>query len=650
MDRALRLAAVFLGLVIVTLSFFQRVDRESVLPLGTDVIASINFADVAASEEELKQQLSALSSGHKLEIYQARSSDSDLSTDLVVRGQFQPAAAQEIRWLDPLRTGSLYPAAHSSAEGNLDLPVSGLYLIKGGASAQQAFRAWLEETGAVFTWAKFTSLELFLRPLQYQGVVVLVVVSLIIIGSVVLGWFARQSYGRGVRILGGKRLRDLHCEDCARILKPVVMYSAVSVVVCQLFITLWRGLPALSMIPNEIVMLLLAWLGIFASALLISILTAPSIATLGARKPLPWIFSALSLVAVSLVAALTLLAVPGLQLTAQRAEEFTRTAQKASSLPESYGLNFGAVEDASRDYDAKIKPVAQAIREQISRGQVLYSEVLPPHRIPPRLRGIYDRVLMVDASMFAALEQHSGAPFMVVEDSVVRQAFLGERPNQIASRSEPGGGEAEAFGIYTPAPGGDPELVGINSSGFYESVTAPLIVRITDIAAYYPESKLVSLATTNKLSFRSQREILDAGTSAGLSVSLDNLKSVTNKWAEDSRRSAMTAQVSMGALLIALIICIVTGSYVYVARKARTLLPNFLAGESPLRLAYPPLLVPLGILLIASVGAAGVGFYLGVAQFWLPVVLGCVIAVAWLAQRTRNVNDGIRAIITRDAA
>lgn len=603
MKNAIRASSVLLGLIIAGLCYLQALQQQTLLPLNTDARGFMNFSASSLNADEVRARLLRFGSEEGLEIYQITSPSATLRTDVYARGGNQPTSARDITWLQPGKVGTLYPAGESPP----DL-VSGVYVLKGSRESIQRLKDWASGIGAIHAWENISFLMLFFLPLAYQGVVLTLLVTIILLASVVLAWYARKSQTRAMRVLGGVPSGQIHLEDTAGLMRLIAVPSAITAGAGIVVAAVLNGTAAAALVLPALGLLLTTYLAVAGFGLLISALTWPTTAHLAHRLPASTRFSWPS-AALLYLAVVTLVAcVPFIQLTLDRARDNEATAVAAAKLPTYYSMNFGLVVDHQRDYDSKVPDMARIILDMERDGQVAYLEYLNmPHLTGSEFAhvALYNQRYFQDLSASQPDGSFQEIPAESVPDEV-REAITGEF-------APPGTGKEIAAAIRFFTPTGEGKAIAIHSSGIFESRPDTLVAVVPRIGDFASPDALVSSATRGAVLYRDPQRVAREASRIGVNLTLDNVSDTIRLFANDQRLGFQVTVFSTVSLGVAFSVLVVTSSAIHALRKSRALLPRYLQGVSWWSLLWRRLSLDAAVILAScAVGAAicaGLGFY-----------------------------------------
>lgn len=603
MKNTIRASSVLLGLIVAGLCYLQALQQQTLLPLNADARGFMNFSASSLRTDEVRARLLRFGSEEGVEIYQITSPSATLRTDVYARGGNQPTSARDIAWLQPGKVGTLYPANESPP----DL-VSGVYVLKGSREGIQRLRDWASGIGAIHAWENISFLMLFFLPLAYQGVVLTLLVTIILLASVVLAWYARKSQTRAMRVLGGVPSGQIHLEDTTELMRLIAVPSAITAGAGIVVAAVLKGTAAAALVLPALGLLLTTYLAVAGFGLLISALTWPTTAHLAHRLPASTRFSWPSAVLLYLAVVTLVACVPFIQLTLDRARDNEATAVAAAKLPTYYSMNFGLVLDHQRDYDSKVPDMARIILDMERDDQVAYLEYLEtPHLAGSEFAhvALYNQRYFQDLSASQPDGSFQEIPAASVPDEV-REAITGEF-------APPGSGTeiAEAIRFFTPT--GEGRAIAIRGSGIFESRPDTLIAVVPRIGDFASPEALVSSATRGAVLYRDPQRVAREASRIGVNLTFDNVSDTIRLFANDQRLGFQVTVFSTISLGVAFSVLVVTSSAIHALRKSRALLPRYLQGVSWWSLLWRRLSLDAAVILAScAVGAAicaGSGFY-----------------------------------------
>lgn len=568
MKYAVRVSSVLLAAIVFGLCYLQALQQQTLLPLDTNARGFMNFATSSLSPGEVREHLERFGAEEGLEIYQITSPSATLHTDVYARGGRQLATAEEITWLQPGKTGTVYPADQSPP----DL-VSGVYVLKGSDASIQRLKDWATQIGVIHDWEKISFLMLVFLPVIYQGVALTLFVTIVLMASVVLAWYVKRSETRAMRVLGGVPTGRIHAEDTAELVRLILIPSAITTALAIGLAAVFKGLVAGKLVIPAAALLLLSYLAVTIFGLLISVLTWPTTANFAHRIPASTKFSWVSSSFLYATTIILVACVPFVQLTLERTSDNEKAAHTAAKLPTYYSINFGLVLNHERDYDSKVPGMAAITSAMERDGQVAY---LRYEETPELKDSGFTHIAFFNEQYFQDLTatQPQDSFQEIPAESVPPEA----QKAVVKQISQSGKDTLKFLRFFTPA--GDGRVVAIRGAGIFESHPKTLIVVIPRVTDVLQPEYIVSFATAGSILYRDRDRIMSEASKVGVNLTLDNASDTIRLYANDQRLGFQVTVFSTIALGLAFAVLVVVSGAICALRNARRLLPRYLQGAT----------------------------------------------------------------------
>ncbi|MCI7551378.1 MAG: hypothetical protein PUK40_07840 [Actinomycetaceae bacterium] len=629
MDRTVRIVGVLLGMVIMGVVLLRAVQLENMLPLGSNDVGYINFQHSQLTDEEIDDGLAAIGDAHDIELYQLSGTVGTKEVTIISRGVDQPNDRTQVPWFRPGKTGVLIPAAASPYDSR-----SGIYAVKASTQSRLELERWLDSVGAVHTWERFTLLQTYFLPLAYQGVILILVVTVFLVTAVIFGWFIERAESRVIRMTAGQTKTRIVFDDTFSLLTLFVPPSFATLLVCILVLFVAKGVAAAQLVIPSLVIALLAATLMMVAVTIVSMLTFPRVADWVGRRPLVAAFSGVSTLICTMALVLSIVVLPVVYHSYMTFLDNREAADQALQLPPYYSVSFGGIVDEARDYDPFVRPFADLVSSLDSSNRVgLFFSTDTESSDVLQHEGFQNLVIVNPLAMEGLSEINGGCKFREIEQQAIGQNVAEET----ASLGMLNQNALSQLRFYVCSEGS--RVIAIRYQGIFALAPNSLIVLIPSIDGIVDADTVTSWATVGAVLFTDPESVVGPACEIGLNFTTDRTIDTVSAYAEDQQLGYMVSLASLGCLVVAAIISIFVNASVYAASRADRMFLRYVAGYSVSRLVAPRAALDVVFAAASVIATSIIAALLGISMPTLPmcaVVLGIVVA-----------SVGIRALVMK---
>ncbi|MCD4549513.1 hypothetical protein [Schaalia sp. lx-260] len=616
MRRLVVFCGVVLGALATCIGFLQAIQEESVLPLNTSDVGFINFQLSDIPPAAVDEQLQEVSSRQWVEIFQLSGTTGIKTVKIIARGFPQPTQLSSITWVNPSKTGVLLPSANAT-----DIPPSGVYALKGTKENIAGFKQWLTSHGAVHTWEQYSSLELLLLPLAYQGVIAVVLVTALLTSIIIIGWFISKRRSQVVRMLNGYSNRQIVMRDLWDLIFPLFSTCALSSICTAIVISFFSGRILPVLVTAGIILIVIAAL-IAVFSLIVAVLSRVKISEFAQRKPLPLSFSIVSFLLRMAVLLLVFTTIPLTFYAAQVAQSNYVAAQKASEYSDLYTANFGGIVDENRDWNAHVEDFAKLVTQLENEHKIFYAKLYPEESNAISGIGV-DSVVVYNEDAFNL--------FYADQTADLREVPASSLSAQTLSSLGLSAGDLRVF-----LPEESQAVIGVRGTGLFQVAENPVIIVLPQVSKVHNGDLLMSHATTGAVIFTDSDNLLKSTSQIGLNLTFDNIRDKNAVYASDQRLAYQVSLFTLGTLIVSFLASIFISALIYANRRRRALFPRYLNGASWTILFRVPLVTDFLGLVLALTLSLVIAYALSVNQpaFLIATVIVFALISFFIYRRT----------------
>lgn len=587
---AVVVSAVLFALLAVTVAIVADLhDRAYPVQLGAKSMANLDFANSGIADEEAFRQLGMLSDRLGIGLVKvAPDLSGDQSGEVFVAVGAEGGLPSTIR-----RFGN---EADAQIKGSAALEhsyASGQYLVTGATDHLDEFKARLTEDRIAQEWSDDTLATTVSLVVRQGSLVTSLIAAVALMVSLVLYWLSVKAKSRALRVLAGVPTWRIQYEDLAGFL--LAMLAAA--VMCDLAAVVYLGLAhSWAFVPYYIWTLLtfdaFVILTTMVCALVMSVVSRPSVAMLAAREPAVKSLRKTSVVLKAATFALVLVAVaPTLRVYTDSKDSAVQQAQW-KSLADHVAVSFPAAM-GEQGFQRIKGDVGDVVNDAELRDSVALSYTWNDTLIDRTALESYDGLSLVNQEWLdLMLERGAGgdargdesdAGLIPLAQSQVPDGirrFLG--PNlELWSRDDVATDEvltAVSFYRYSGSVG---LPVSLGGNGGLVFLNDAIVVVAPSLHPTFNDDFLASAASTNNLVFAGLGPTQALLAQHGLEHELQ-VKYVAEEGVLRAQLTAYFAWLqgaSLVALIVALIVSTLVGAFITAVLKVRRDFPLRLAGK-----------------------------------------------------------------------
>ncbi|MDO4665529.1 MAG: hypothetical protein Q4A71_04925 [Actinomycetaceae bacterium] len=573
MRRLIIFCGVVLGVLVTCIGFLQAIQEESVLPLNTSDVGFINFQLSDIPPAGVDEQLQKISLRQQVEIFQLSGTTGVKTIKIIARGIPQPTGTTTITWVNPSKIGRLFPAASAK-----DIPPSGVYALKGSDEGIAGFKQWLTEHNAVHTWEQYTSLQLLLLPLAYQGVIAVVLVTVLLTLIVTVGWFISKRRSQVVRMLNGYNNWQIVVRDLWDLISPLLFICMLSSLGAAVIIMSFGGRiwPVL-VTTGKILVVVTALIAVFSCT--IALLSRVKICEFAQRKPLPFSFTVVNFVLRIAVLLLGFSAIPITLYASEVAQSNYVAAEKASRYSNLYTANFGGIVDESRDWNPYVKDFSKLVTRLENEHKIYYAKLYPQKS---------DSISGINLDSVGVYNEDAFKLFFASQADDLREV-----PAHSISKKTLSSIGLDTEDIHVFLPEESQAVIGVRGTGLFQVAENPVIIVVPQVSRVYNGDLLMSDASIGAVMFTDTDNLINQTSKIGLNLTFDSICDKNAVYATDQRLAYYVSVFTLGTLLVSFWGSTLISALIYANRRGRALFPHYLNGMSWVALCRLPLLTDM---------------------------------------------------------
>ncbi|WP_216409194.1 hypothetical protein [Arcanobacterium phocae] len=588
MRRLVRGVGVFLGVVIVCLAFLRAVQLENMLPMDSDDVGYINFRHSPLSISQIDEGLAQIGQKTGVELLQLSGTVGTREVTITSRAANQPSTAQKVNFFRPNKTGTLYPASEQPSQSR-----SGIYAVKGDATQIASLKTWLNNVDAIHTWENFTVFQTYFLPLAYQGIILVLAVTVFLVVATIFGWFTTRADSRIVRLSAGQTKTHIVNGDSTTLVSLVLIPMGATILVSFALTVIIIGRSAFQMILPLTVLFISALIATTIAITAISYVTFPRLRDWVERRSLVATFSWVGATMSAISIVLALASLPIVYRAYLVSGENQEAARQASHLPEYYSASFGGIVDEQRDYDPFIIPFAQLTSELEAKNHVslFRRQYVSPEDVGKLSASSYESIVIVTPSSLDELEKiPAGCHFSEIADTAqARQARdLATDVTLIERQAKP------QLRFFTCQNNGS--TIAVANQGIFSLAPNPLVILVPNLKTAFPAETIMSLATLGSVVFHDPQELISRASSLGLNLTSDSTADSITVYAQDQQLGYYVSLISIGALLFTAAFSMFVSAQLYAAARLRSFFPRYIGGTSVRQLVHFRILLDMAFI------------------------------------------------------
>lgn len=615
-----RSTALGVALFIALLAGLFVIAEEEAFPAGAGYAVSLDFSDSTLTKGQAIAALGALSDRTGLVLTKVVADPDDFYSgrSLYVFGSAAPARPREWDWFTPGRHGELRSA--------LDLgtaSLDGQYALVGTPADRLALEHELDDAGVHHAISPRTDGAVLGYALFNTGAWLPFATCLLLVLSLGTTWYVLRMRARTLKVLAGSRTRAILAEDLVSLLR-VTVPSFLAGGLLAVGVLAVRGDAA--HIPRYAAVLAVglggAVVALSAGAILVGVLTWPSVQTIAVRVPPERHFRLLS-------EAIKVVCVILLGATAPVAAGSIASASEASAHGAQWAL-LGheltvRISTDHREFEGRVDDMAALAAAADDDRALMFSYAIDLTGGQEPAGTGYDAVVLANPRYLDAV----GA-------GALRRASVADLPPPLADylrasfplwARDSASGIDERLALYTTEGGAVAGLLPIR--GEMRDFAHPLVVVVDRPSEVFDDDFLASTLSTGNLLFDSgwlSAHVAKAPV-ADLVLSLDRAADAGLAEAQSEAQTALTQGFSLALEVLALVMAVAVGAWIHAIGNARRLFVSRTAG-----VAWPTVLrrrlvvegtlaVVLGAIIAAIGGVWWLAVFVAPAYFALSCAL-----------------------------
>lgn len=557
-----RITAVAVALFSSVLAVLYLSVEEDAFPAGATAALSVDVTEVRLDRAGIIEGLSSVADSTSAQIFRVTADPDDFyfGRSLYEFGRSAPEQPRDIDWVTPGRQGEL-----SSASTLGTTSLSGAYAIRGDTSQVSEITDWLRGVGAEVTVNTRTEAAVLRYALVVTGAWLPLMATVLLAVCASVTWFVLRSRARALKMLAGSRTAAVLGEDLVSLGRDFVLYAVAGTLAAMLALTVvGLGAQLVRILTVHAVLLGLLMLGTAAVALLVGIVSWPSLRTLAARTPPERHFRLLAEgLKVAGVIAIALM-VPLAAGSVARAAEQASLGQQWSKLNDEVALRAGAPQS---EFEARLSDMGAVARAADDADALTLAYTFVPRASDPIAGAGYDALMVVNDRYLEMMDIAIGEPIRAQSLPAPWAAFL-TASNPIWTTD---GTVDDNFTLYAADDSLTPAL--LPGDGQMRSLTAPLIAVVTDPGSTLNDSFFASNMSTNTVTFAASwlPGYLETAPVRDIVLSVDR---VSDSGLAEAQRQFQVAATQASSLVLAalgLVMTVIVSSWIYVTARLRSI-------------------------------------------------------------------------------
>lgn len=256
---------------------------EETFPRGADYKTSLDFSQVQLSKDQVISELDSLADAAGLHLAKVVADPEDFfnARSLYVFGSEAPSEPQNLAWFKAGMHGQLR-SAHDLGNASL----SGPYVYSGTSSAAAELTQWADTHGVKRNVSTKSTATVLSQALLNTGAWLTFLTCLVLLITVVISWYVLRAKARSLKVLCGVPARKIALEDLFSLLRVTTIPALVGVAAATAVVVV-QGKSSY-LVPFALTsgaFLACAFVAMVACAVLVSVMTWPSVNGIASRKP-----------------------------------------------------------------------------------------------------------------------------------------------------------------------------------------------------------------------------------------------------------------------------------------------------------------------------------------------------------------------------
>ena len=550
---------------------------EESFPWDTDRTASLDFSASTLTKTEAISSLGALADREDLRIGKVAADPENFlnAFTIYVFGDAAPDARETLDLFRPTMSGEL-----RSAEDMGDISLRGTYVLSGSDSAVSALEAWAQTSGVDINIQQKTFVVMMMYALMNTGAWLALLTCVILVVSLTVSWYVLRSRARTLKALAGAPAARIVAEDLISLVRVCALPVLIGTIGSLVVVVISGRSPHLwAFFSAEATFILATLCALVITALVVSALTWPRIASIAARKPPEGSFRLMSEILKMATVMIVALALPAGMAAIVTSMDLTGQGAKWEALDGQVTVRVGT--QTIEQFDAHMPDMDQLVQAAAEESGITFSYAI---NADTGDLAHFDGIALVNPAYVAALSPVLGLtpqgdnPFGPVGTPVPVEALPeSTRSSLIASydiwnRGGQGGNTIDEYFRFFTVDGGNTFPVLTSRPGEMVELRNPLIVVIDAPEDAFNVSFLASTLSSGNLMFSDAEWVhtaVETGPLADQVLSIDRVSDSGLYSSQQSNTTAALRSLSIGLVILALVASITISAWIFGLSRQR---------------------------------------------------------------------------------
>jgi len=577
-----RLTAFGVSIFLATLAGIFLAAGEDGFPWGTDHSASLDFSQSQLTKDEAIGELDSLvdSSGLRLGKLVADPQNFLTSKSLYVFGNAAGHGPKELNWFRAEMSGELR-AASTLGDASLD----GTYVYSGSDAATAGLIEWADEVGVQTTVAVKTIPAVLSYALLNTGAWLPLLTSILLLISLTVSWYVLRARARTIKVLNGTRVSSILAEDLTSLLRISIPPALLGFAGALAVIAISGKSPYLFQFASTTLAFLgFALAAMILSALLVSVMTWPTVAGIASRLPPERHFKLVSETLKVGTLILVAVSLPAVGSAIATASHLSDQGARWEALTGQVSVRVGT--SSIEEFDAHMPDMDKLIQDASTHGVLTFSFAQNAFDFPAIRAGGFEGLIMVNPAYLEAvgpimgLSGQAGQPLGGQGTAVPLAELPTDLTEYLSSSFELWNREGrnlegmdKNFVPYRYT--GSETFPGLAPvAGEMENFKNPLIIVVDDPAATFNTSFLSSALSSGNLMVSDSKwlhKYLAKSALAEVVLSVDRVSDSGLYFSQQQSQTAGMRSLSYALVVLALVASIAVSAWIYALARGRRL-------------------------------------------------------------------------------
>jgi hypothetical protein len=585
----IRLVAFGITIFLAVLSGLFLSSQESGFPLDSDFTALVDFSASTVPKEQVISDLNGVvdSSGLMLAKVVADPENFLTSQSMYVFGSGVAREPEDITWFRAGMRGELRAASDLG-----DAALNGTYVFAGSTVAVDELSEWMANSGVQADVQRRTSSSVLSNALFNTGAWLPFLTCIVLLVSLTVSWYVLRARARTLKILNGARSPKILIDDYLSLLRVSCLPVLAGIIVAFAFVGLsGKGAFLFPFGITTLAFLSFALAVMTISAVLISVLTWPTVAGIASRLAPERHFRLVGEVLKAATLVLVALSLPAAGSAIAVATNLSDQGTRWDALSGLVSVRIGTANPT--EFDSQMTHMDALVQAADRAGVLTFSYAISGSRDPELEKGGFDGLVMVNREYLEKI-----APLMGL--TVTPDRPLGDQGRSIphselspgleeslsnsfelwnrAGRSQDGFEENFATYAYL-GPKSFPGLV--PSIGEMENFQRPLIAVIESPSSTFDSSFLSSTLSSGNQTFSDSewlRNYLAQSPFNDYVLSIDRVSDSGLFMSQQENQTASVRILSYSLVMLALLASIAVSAWIYALARSRRLFAQRTSG------------------------------------------------------------------------